>query len=197
MLEIIVATKNPDKIREIEKLLAGARAKFSAYRGASPPETGKTLADNAAIKAVSAARSTKKWAIADDTGLDVASLGGRPGVHSARFAGPRATYEDNVKKLLRLMRGLPRDKRKAVFKTAVCIASPDGKVYTAEGRCAGLITESPDGKNGFGYDPVFYYPPARKTFARMSLAEKNRVSHRARAMTKAALIVERLSAAIS
>ncbi|MDI6756815.1 MAG: RdgB/HAM1 family non-canonical purine NTP pyrophosphatase [Endomicrobiia bacterium] len=197
MIEIVVATKNPDKIREIEKLLAGVRAKFSAYRGASPAETGKTLVENAAIKALAAARATQKWSIADDTGLEVAALGGRPGVRSARFAGPRAIYEDNVKKLLRLMKGLPRAKRKAVFKTAVCIASPDGKVYTVEGRCAGLIRESPDGKNGFGYDPVFYHPPSKKTFARMTLAEKNRVSHRARAIAKAALIIGRLSIAIS
>lgn len=193
MLEIVVATKNPDKLREIRKLLAALPLRLSAYGGRSPAETGKTLAANAAIKAKTVARAAKKWAVADDTGLEVPSLQGRPGVRSARFAGPRAAYSDNVKKLLRLMRGIPPGKRKAAFRTVVCVASPDGKVYFAEGRCAGKISLSADGKNGFGYDPVFYYPPAKKTFARMSLSAKNKVSHRARAFRKAMRIIKRIS----
>ena len=121
------------------------------------------------------------------------ALGGKPGVFSARFAGAGATYEKNVRKLLKVMKGVPRNKRKACFRTAVCLASPDGLTnFIVIGECRGYITESPEGNNGFGYDPVFYFPPYRKTFAQMTPDEKNRVSHRARAFKKAKKLITRI-----
>jgi len=193
--ELVVATKNHDKIFEIKKLLSGLPVKIIPYKGITPRETGKTLEENAVIKAMAAARCSGIWAISDDTGLEVEALGGKPGVFSARFAGkgPDVTYEKNVRKLLKVMKGVLRHRRKACFKTAVCLASPDGLTkYIVTGKCCGRITDFPAGNNGFGYDPVFYYPPYRKTFAQMSPDEKNRVSHRARAFKKAKKLITRI-----
>ncbi len=198
-LKLVIATKNKDKIREIKKLLQNLPVSILPFDGKSPPETGKTLAENSAIKALNAARTTGYWSIADDTGLEVDALNGLPGVNSARFAsrkGHNATYEENVRKLLKVMKGVPPKKRKARFKTAVCIATPDGKIFIKEGVCHGFIAQNPVGENGFGYDPVFFYPPYKKTFAQMSLHEKNSVSHRSRAFNKAAKLLKKLIADI-
>src|SRR5262249_26958745 len=147
----------------------------------SPEETGATLLENATLKAEAALRFTGLPAIADDTGLEVDALGGAPGVHAARFAGPDATYADNVRLLLERMRGVPAERRAARFRT-VCVACfPDGRTLVGEGAVEGRIAVAPRGAAGFGYDPVFELPGPGKTFAELSASEKNRVSHRARA----------------
>lgn len=191
MKEIIIATKNPDKLREIKKLLAmrNLKLKFLPQSYKSPEENGLTLKENSLIKARSVSEKFNSWGIADDTGLEIDALGGKPGVRSARFAGENCSYLDNVKKVLSLMKGIPWQKRKATFKTVVCIFSPEGKTYFTEGVCRGFITTKPKGKNGFGYDPIFYYPPSGKTFAQMSMKEKNKVSHRSRAFKKARKVI--------
>lgn len=145
-------------------------------------ETGDTLEANAILKARSAASFTGLWAIADDTGLEVDALDGAPGVYSARYAGPKATYADNCARLLDALDDSPPAQRTARFRTVVALARPDGSAETVEGVVEGRILEHERGQNGFGYDPVFFYPPAGKTFAEMTADEKNVVSHRARAL---------------
>lgn len=191
---VVIATQNRHKLREIRKVLKGP------YRLAAldefPPaytvrETGKTLADNALLKARKAARHTGRLSLSDDTGLEVAALDGRPGVYSARFAGSGCTFEDNNRKLLRLLKGVPASQRKAVFRTVVAAVFPDGREKLFEGRCPGWITEAVLGAQGFGYDPVFRPRGSKKTFAELTLAEKNRLSHRAKAFRKAGAFLRR------
>ena len=124
-------------------------------------------------------------ALADDTGLEVEALGGRPGVYAARYAGEEATYEDNWRKLLHELEGVPAEKRVARFRTAVAIAGPAFQVEVVEGVLDGQIAENPSGAEGFGYDPVFLVPELGKTLAQLTLEQKNRISHRARALAKA------------
>ena len=184
-IKIVLATQNKDKIREIKKILGNS---FEILTLTNPPdviENGKTLKANAIKKAKAFFRISKITSIADDSGLEVAALKGRPGVYSARFAGKECTYSDNNKKLLKLMGNVPPQKRKASFRTVVAIVFPSGKVKTAEGKINGYITGKTIGKKGFGYDPVFYYPKSGKTFAQLTAAEKNRISHRGIAFKKA------------
>ena len=181
----VLATFNPDKARELEPLLAEAGIvleTLAAHPGATAPvEHGATLLENARIKARAALGVTGKPAIADDTGLEVDALSGAPGVHAARFAGPDATYADNVALLLERLAGVPMERRTARFRT-VCVACfPDGREVTAEGALDGRIRETPRGSGGFGYDPVFELPDGR-TYADLTPAEKNAISHRGRAV---------------
>jgi XTP/dITP diphosphohydrolase len=132
-------------------------------------------------KAREVARRTGLPALADDTGLFIDALKGRPGVYSARFAGPGCTFIDNNNKVLRLMKNVPANKRGATFRCIAALARPDGKAAHVEGRLRGKISERTMGERGFGYDPVFLVPALRKTFAQMSAAQKNRISHRGRA----------------
>jgi len=181
----VLATFNRDKARELVSLLSGAGLTLETladHPGATPPaEDGATLLDNARIKARAAMAFTGKPAIADDTGLEVDELGGAPGVHAARFAGPAASYADNVALLLARLAGVPAGRRTARFRT-VCVACfPDGRELIGEGALEGRITSTPRGSDGFGYDPVFELPDGR-TYAEMPVAEKNAVSHRARAV---------------
>jgi XTP/dITP diphosphohydrolase len=156
-------------------------------------ETGDTLLDNARLKARALVAATGLPAVADDTGLEVAALGGAPGVHTARYAGPGATYEDNVAKLLGAMAGLSGADRRARFATVVVAAWPDGRELAAEGVVDGRIAASPAGDGGFGYDPVFVPDEGDgRTFAEMAPAEKHALSHRGRAVRAWA---ERLRAA--
>jgi XTP/dITP diphosphohydrolase len=190
MVEIVVASNNKNKIREISQMLKGKKARVLSLDDIGfkreIEETGETLAENAAIKARAVASMVcGKVVIADDSGLEVEYLAKAPGVYSARFAGKGCTYKDNNRKLLKLMDGVKRKERKAFFRTVVCVKFPDGTEQLAEGRVAGLIAEKITGENGFGYDPVFYYPALKKTFAQMSAAEKNAVSHRKKAIDNA------------
>jgi XTP/dITP diphosphohydrolase len=179
---LVVASKNPDKITEIEAILDGANLTGEVVRGLDWPdveETGDTLEENALLKAHAVVAATGLPVMADDTGLEVHALDGAPGVHTARFAGDGARYEDNVAKLVEVMAG--QDDRRATFRTVVALVFPDGVEIIAEGRLEGMIGTEPRGTDGFGYDPVFVVDGSR-TLAELGTVEKNQVSHRARAI---------------
>jgi XTP/dITP diphosphohydrolase len=180
---LVLATANPDKATELAALLEG----FDVVpRPAGLPdveETEDTLEGNARLKALAVLAATGQAAMADDTGLEVEALGGRPGVFAARYAGPGATYADNVAKLLGELEGVPPEGRRARFHTVAVAVFPDGREIVAEGWVEGTIAESPQGETGFGYDPVFV--PDRgdgRTFAQMTQVEKAALSHRGRAL---------------
>lgn len=182
----VLATANPDKAAEIAQILHDVGVPVELVpRPAEVPEveeTGATLEDNARAKAAALAAATGLPAIADDTGLEVDALGGAPGVHSARYAGPDATYADNCALLLARLAGIPPERRTARFSTVAVARWPDGREVAAIGTVEGTILESPRGSGGFGYDPVFV--PAEgdgRTFAEMTPAEKHAISHRGRA----------------
>jgi len=177
----VAASKNPDKIAEMESILAAAGVVGEMVRGLEWPdviEDAPTLEGNALLKARRAAEATGLAAIADDTGLEVGALGGAPGVHTARFAGPDAAYEDNTAALLEAL--AEAVDRSARFRTAAAAVLPDGREIVAEGVLEGRITARPRGSGGFGYDPVF--EAAGRTLAEMTPEEKNRISHRAEAV---------------
>lgn len=148
-------------------------------------EDGATFAENAVKKAVLVAEYTGAIALADDSGLEVDALEGRPGVLSARFAGRHGDDAANNRLLLQLLLGLPDERRTARFRCAIALATPEGEVLTADGSCEGVIAHEPRGSNGFGYDPLFFMPEYGKTMAELPSDVKNRVSHRARAMQEA------------
>lgn len=181
---LVLATRNAGKTAEIRQLLAGYPVTIKNLDDFGPipeiEEDGKTFDENAYKKASFAARVLGLPALADDSGLCVNALGGRPGVHSARFAGRGATDAEKCAKLLELLEN--QADRSAAFVCVISLAVPTGAALTYEGRCEGVIAEAPAGQNGFGYDPVFYYPPLGKTFAQLTAGEKNRVSHRGRAL---------------
>jgi len=178
---LVVASKNPDKIAEIEEVLQGTDLAQEIVRDLDWPdveETGSTLEENALLKGRVVVEATGLPVLADDTGLEVDALDGAPGVHTARFAGPEARYEGNVAKLIEAMKG--RTDRSARFRTVVALVFPDGAEVVAEGSLEGVITERPRGEHGFGYDPVFAV--GGRTLAEMGPDEKNQLSHRARAI---------------
>jgi XTP/dITP diphosphohydrolase len=181
---LVLATRNNGKISELTELLSGFDITVKNLNdfGPIPPviEDGKTFEDNAYKKASFTAKVLGLPAIADDSGLVVEVLDGAPGVYSARYAGENATDEENNSKLLDEMKGI--SKRNAYFETAIIVAVPKGHALTYTGKAEGEITEIPSGENGFGYDPLFYYPPMNKTFAQMTQDEKNSVSHRGKAI---------------
>jgi XTP/dITP diphosphohydrolase len=186
-LRLVVASANPDKVKEIVAVLSEAIDVELVPRPEDVPEVvedGATLVDNARLKARALMQATGSAAVADDTGLEVDALGGAPGVFAARYAGEDATYADNVNKLLRELGALGDDggERRARFKSIALVAFPDGSEVWAEGVMEGTIAAAPRGDNGFGYDPVFQ-PDAGggRTFAEMSAAEKDAMSHRGRA----------------
>lgn len=182
---VVVATANPDKAREIRAALAESGLELVDRPGHVPEvqEIGATLVANARLKATALCEATAMAALADDTGLEVDSLGGAPGVWSARYAGERATYAQNVEKLLAEMSLAMRNARTARFRTAIVLARPDGTELVACGTVEGVIAEVPRGEGGFGYDSVFV-PAAGggRTFAEMTGAEKQSISHRGRAL---------------
>jgi XTP/dITP diphosphohydrolase len=192
--EIVLATRNLDKGRELRELLGGLglRIRTLADFPIAPEveEDGTTCEANAIKKAREIARATGVPAVADDTGLEVDALEGRPGVYAARYAGDHATYEENCRKLLLELGGVPRPKRTARFLTVAAIAFPSGEIYVTQGSLEGLITEQPVGDRGFGYDPVFLVPEFDKTLAQMTAEEKNRMSHRAKAFAQMRMWLE-------
>ncbi|MGH8873515.1 MAG: RdgB/HAM1 family non-canonical purine NTP pyrophosphatase [Acidimicrobiia bacterium] len=178
---LVVASKNRDKIEEIEEVLGDVGLVGEIVRGLDWPdvkETGETLEENALLKARAVAEAVGLPAIGDDTGLEVAALDGRPGVWTARYAGPHATYDDNVQLLLTQLKDVPD--RRARFRTAVALVMPDGSELVVEGVLDGVIAGAPRGSGGFGYDPVFEVEG--RTLSEMGVAEKNTLSHRARAL---------------
>lgn len=182
-MRLVLATGNPGKAAEIELLLGGVPGLELVARPegvAEPVEDGETLLDNARIKAQALVDATGEAAVADDTGLEVPALDGAPGVHTARYAGPDATYEDNWRKLLAELGDEPD--RRARWRTVALVRWPDGSERWAEGTCDGTITRQASGTAGFGYDPVFVPDEGDgRTFAELSRDEKNAVSHRGRA----------------
>ena len=194
--ELVLATRNPDKCAELAALLGdlGIKIRTLADFPDAPEvvEDGDTCRANAVKKAVAIARHTGLPAVADDTGLEVEALDGRPGVHAARYAGERATYEDNWRKLIRELDGVPQQRRRARFITVAAVATPSGKMEVAEGMLEGVIAETPAGTQGFGYDPIFVVPQLGKTLAQLAPGEKNRISHRARAFSKVREILLKL-----
>jgi XTP/dITP diphosphohydrolase len=188
MMEIVIATGNRNKFKEITALLADLPVRITPFwdwEGATEiKEEGRTYAENALHKARTVVRVTGRWAIGDDTGLEVEFLGGAPGLYSARYAGEKATFEDNRRKLLSELKGVPWEKRNALFRSVMALAGPRGEERVSEGTIAGYITEEERGAHGFGYDPIFYWPEAGRTLAEVSAEEKNRISHRARALMK-------------
>jgi|SRR6476469_4831327 XTP/dITP diphosphohydrolase len=199
--EIVLATHNADKRAEMADLLndLGMTVRTLAEFPQAPDviEDGETCEANAIKKARTIADYTGLVAVADDTGLEINALGGRPGVYAARYAGPNVTYEDNWKKLLRELQGVPLQERGARFVTVVAIARPrTDQVETVEGVLNGLIAEQAVGTSGFGYDPVFFVSELGKTLAELSHSEKNRISHRAKAFAKAKGILQQLEKSV-
>lgn len=190
-MKIALATANPEKVREIAELLTGADVQ-PAPAGFDVDETGSTLLQNAWLKAVELRRTepADTIVVADDSGLFVHAIGGRPGVFSSRYAGLDATYEDNCRRLLEELDGI--DDRRACFATVLVGLGGDGDVYVAEGSCPGVITRAPRGDRGFGYDPVFapIDDSAGRTMAEMSAREKGAISHRGRAARRLAASLE-------
>lgn len=185
---VVVASHNPDKVKEVEAVLTRLRGDIEIVRGLTWPyveETESTLAGNALLKARMACAATGLVAIGDDTGLEVRALSGAPGVTTARFAGPDASYADNVTKLLEELEGMTD--RAAVFRTVVALVHPDGTELIAEGALQGAITHRPRGSGGFGYDPVFEVDG--RTLAEIGPDEKSEISHRARALRALAALV--------
>jgi XTP/dITP diphosphohydrolase len=179
-VELVLSSRNPHKLREFEALLAPHRLVPLPRDVDLPPETGETFRENAAVKARAAAEATSMPAVADDSGIAAAALGGQPGVRSARYAGENATDEQNLAKLLR---EVPAEDRRVAYVCALAYATPGGDVHVVEGRCEGVLTDEPRGDGGFGYDPAFV-PADRddgRTMSELSQEEKDAISHRGRA----------------
>ncbi len=189
MIEILLATRNRHKAAELSAMFPenSGIIFFALSDFPGIPETiedGLTLEENAAKKASSAAKACGKWALADDTGLEVDFLNGRPGVKSARFAGENADYAANNQKLLAELSGVKSNRRNARFRCVMALASPEGRLILEEGSVSGSIADTPRGSNGFGYDPLFLVQETGKTFAELSAEEKNKISHRTLAVRK-------------
>ncbi len=185
-IPLVIATGNPGKIIEIQELLTDFPIEIKSLADFGPipevEEDGITFEENAYKKASFTAKILGMPALADDSGLIVEALGGAPGVLSARYAGENATDEQRVAKLLQAMKGQAR--RNAAFECVISIAVPSGPALTYEARCEGLIAEQSAGQRGFGYDPIFFYPPLNKTFGQMTIVEKSQVSHRGKALNE-------------
>lgn len=183
---LVLATTNKNKVKEFQEILKDFPIEIRSVADFGPlPEAiedGETFDENAYKKAIHTAKILGLPAIADDSGLAVAALDGAPGVYSARYAGENATDRENVDKLLQEMKGIKN--RKAVFQCVLSIAVPSGPALTYEGSCEGILLESRRGDNGFGYDPIFFFESLGKTFAEATMEEKNRVSHRGRALAE-------------
>jgi XTP/dITP diphosphohydrolase len=195
---LVLASGNPDKLRELRDLLSPLEIEVVAageiVEGWDVEETGITLEENALLKARTASASAGLPAVADDTGLFVHGLGGAPGIYTARYAGRNSTYGENVRKLLRALTGEVGEARRAVFRTAAALVLPGNGEFCVVGEITGYISEEPSGKGGFGYDPVFFASELGMTFAEAPLERKNEVSHRARAIRALhAIILEELA----
>ncbi|HUI09288.1 MAG TPA: RdgB/HAM1 family non-canonical purine NTP pyrophosphatase [Bacteroidota bacterium] len=186
MKQLVIATHNPDKAREISALLVDQGVEvltLDAYPQVGHiVEDAETLEGNALLKAQAVARATGLPSLGDDTGLEVGYLNGDPGVYSSRYSGEHATYADNVAKLTREMKGVPERRRAARFRCVLAFVAPGRDPVTVEGICRGTILEKPRGNGGFGYDPLFLPLGYRQTLAEMEMSVKNTLSHRGRAM---------------
>jgi XTP/dITP diphosphohydrolase len=196
MPKLLLATSNPGKIREYRFLLdiLGYQITTLAEEGIAKAviESGSNYEQNARLKAVTYAELSQLTALADDSGLEVDALNGEPGVKSARFAGEAATDAEKVSLLLAKLNNVPWERRTARFKCVIAIASPGGRAEVCYGECHGMIALEAKGKNGFGYDPIFFLPEIGKTMAEIPFEMKNQISHRARASQKARQVLQRL-----
>ncbi len=182
---LVIATRNEGKLREFRSLLSRTGWRILGLSDLSldreHEETGATFAENARLKALAYSADTHLPVLADDSGLEVIALGGRPGIHSARYAGPGATDADRVRKLLAELKAAGGN-REARFVCSVAVARAGTLLLEAEGECRGLVAREPRGSNGFGYDPIFLFPELGRTYAELDESEKNLHSHRARAI---------------
>jgi XTP/dITP diphosphohydrolase len=187
-LDLIIATRNRGKVREIRRALKGLGIRVRPLSGFPevPPveEDGATFVENALKKARSYSKYFGQLTVADDSGLEVDALKGLPGVHSARYGGERASDRDKNRKLLKEMNGVPPSKRGAKFKCVIAVVSPEGKEAVIEASCSGKVGLKEVGSKGFGYDPLFVLPRSGKTMAQLSVEEKKRISHRGKALRK-------------
>jgi len=192
-MKFVVASTNLGKIKEIKKVLQDTSFEVISMAEAGVDdeieETGVTFEENALIKAEAIATKVDAIVMADDSGLEVDALNGAPGVYSARYAGEGATDNDRIVKLLRELSDVPEEKRQARFVSSIAVVLPGGENFIVRGTCEGLIAKDPSGDNGFGYDPIFYLSEYNATMAEISLEEKNKISHRGRALVK---MVEKL-----
>ncbi|MBN2851628.1 MAG: XTP/dITP diphosphatase [Clostridia bacterium] len=195
MIEMVIASNNLHKIREIQRILGNEKFKILSLSQlgiqSEPEENGKTFKDNALIKALDIRQFTDKIIIADDSGLIVPSLDNQPGVYSKRYAGENATDEDNNKLLISNLVNVEEQKRKAMFISCLCILVGE-QTYFVEGVCHGTIILEPKGTNGFGYDPIFFISEYNKTFAELTEDEKNSISHRGKAVMKMKKLLEEI-----
>jgi len=191
--ELVIATKNPDKKKELNRLLTGLKVKIVSlekYPACPDVKEGKvSFRENAIRKAMLVSKFTKRPALADDSGLETDALGGRPGVCSSRFAGIGVTYKDNNRKLQKMLKNKKMGQRGAQFRCLVAVCDYPKLIGVVEGKIRGRIAEAPKGKSGFGYDPLFIVPAYKKTFAQLGPKIKNRISHRARALKKAKKLI--------
>ena len=186
--DLLLASQNPGKLNEMRLLTEGLPYRVLGPRDVgiaeSPEETGRTFIENAVLKARHYSRLSGHLTVADDSGLSVAALGGGPGLHSSRFGGEGASDADRNRLLLEKLAGVPREKRNARFTSAVAVARDGDVLFQAEESVDGLIADAPAGANGFGYDPLFFYPPFGRTFGEVPREEKDRVSHRGKAFAR-------------
>ncbi|HIS50678.1 MAG TPA: RdgB/HAM1 family non-canonical purine NTP pyrophosphatase [Candidatus Gallacutalibacter pullistercoris] len=187
-MKFVIATHNKHKLQELQRILTPLGIEAITADLSEVEETGTTFAENACLKAKAACEETGLPAVADDSGLEVDALDGRPGVYSARYAGEEATDAQRIEKLLGELAEVPAEKRTARFVSSICCVFPNGDILRAEGECPGSIAFAPAGEDGFGYDPVFLC--GEKTFAQMTAAEKDAVSHRGKALEKFNLVLK-------
>ncbi|MDF4197365.1 XTP/dITP diphosphatase [Bacillus subtilis] len=194
MKEAIIATHNPGKVKEFKEILEprGYDVKSLAEIGFTEEieETGHTFEENAILKAEAVAKAVNKMVIADDSGLSIDNLGGRPGVYSARYAGEQKDDQANIEKVLSELKGIEKEQRTARFRCALAVSIPGEGTKTVEGHVEGYIAEEPRGEYGFGYDPIFIVKDKDKTMAELTSDEKNKISHRADALKKLSKLLE-------
>ncbi|WP_161476817.1 XTP/dITP diphosphatase [Bacillus subtilis] len=194
MKEAIIATHNPGKVKEFKEILEprGYDVQSLAEIGFTEEieETGHTFEENAILKAEAVAKAVNKMVIADDSGLSIDNLGGRPGVYSARYAGEQKDDQANIEKVLSELKGIEKEQRTARFRCALAVSIPGEETKTVEGHVEGYIAEEPRGEYGFGYDPIFIVKDKDKTMAELTSDEKNKISHRADALKKLSKLLE-------
>ena len=185
-MRIVIATGNQDKVREINEILAGKGFEAISMKEAGVKvdieENGSTFEENALIKAKAVFDVIGGYVMADDSGICIDAMGGRPGIYSARFCGENSTYQEKFDKIFEGLKDVPEEERTAEFVCAIAVVRPDGSSFTVRGECCGVLHEKPMGDNGFGYDPIFYVPEFNMTTAQMDPEQKNAISHRGRAL---------------
>lgn len=192
-MKLVVATHNPGKLRELRQMLADLPVEVVSAGEAGLPEveeTGTTFEENARLKARAALRHTRQASLGEDSGIEVDALGGAPGVYSNRFAGPNTTEEDRNRVLMERLEGVPDERRTCRYRSVIVLALPDGREFVCDGTCEGWIGREPQGSNGFGYDPIFRLPDRASTMAEITPEEKNKISHRGKALAQLRTVIE-------